>query len=102
MVIVASIDWTPTTCLQTTQGLSCRSKSNDATPKELEKHFQSEETLCVLTFLHHVSLEIQRTNLELQKESITAIELYRIITPLQYKLKQRLDTSFFGIQCRKI
>ncbi|CAF4392521.1 unnamed protein product, partial [Rotaria magnacalcarata] len=46
--------------------------------------------------------EIQKTNLELQKECITAIDLYRIITSLQYKLKQRLDTGFFGIHCRQI
>ncbi|CAF4257829.1 unnamed protein product [Rotaria magnacalcarata] len=45
---------------------------------------------------------IQKTNLELQKECITAIDLYRIITSLQYKLKQRLDTGFFGIHCRQI
>ena len=77
-------------------------QSNDEIPKELEKYFQSEETLCVLTFLHHVLFEIQKTNLELQKEFITAIDLYRIITSLQYKLKQRLDTSFFGTQCRQI
>ena len=74
-------------------------QSNDEIPKELEKYFQSEETLCVLTFLHHVLFEIPKTNLELQKEFITAIDLYRIITSLQYKLKQRLDTSFFGTQC---
>ncbi|CAM4751259.1 unnamed protein product [Rotaria magnacalcarata] len=74
---------------------------NKEIPKELEKHFQSEETLCVLPFLH-VLFEIQKTNLELQKECITAIDLYRIITSLQYKLKQRLDTGFFGIHCRQI
>lgn len=77
-------------------------QSNKEIPTELEKHFQSEETLCVLAFLHHVLFEIQKTNLELQKQSITAIDLYRIITSLQYKLKQRLDTGFFGIQCRQI
>ena len=77
-------------------------QSNDEIPTELEKYFQSEETLCVLTFLHHVLFEIQKTNLELQKEFITAIDLYRIITSLQYKLKQRLDTSIFGTQCRQI
>ena len=52
--------------------------------------------------MHHVLFEIQKTNLELQKEFITAINLYRIITSLQYKLKQRLDTSVFGTQCRQI
>ncbi|CAM4985979.1 unnamed protein product [Rotaria socialis] len=77
-------------------------QSNRETPKELEKNFQSEETLCILTFLHHILFEIQKTNLELQKKSITAIDLYRIITSIQYKPKQRLDTSFFGIQCRNL
>ncbi|CAF2145677.1 unnamed protein product [Rotaria magnacalcarata] len=75
---------------------------NKEIPKELENHFQSEETLCVLSFLHHVLFEIQKTNLELQKECITAIDSYRIITSLQYKLKQRLNTGFFGIHCRQM
>ncbi|CAF3694557.1 unnamed protein product [Rotaria socialis] len=75
---------------------------NKEIPKELEKHYQSEETLCVLSFLHHVLFEIQKPNLELQKKCITAIDLNRIIISLQYKLKQRLDTGLFGIHCRQI
>jgi hypothetical protein len=55
-------------------------QSNDETPKELQKNFESEETLCVLTMLHHILFEIQKTNLELQKESIRAVNLYQIIT----------------------
>jgi hypothetical protein len=77
-------------------------QSKEDIPQELEHFFQCEETLCVLTFLHHILFEIQKANLELQKESITAIDLYRIITTLQYKLKQRVDTSFFGIYCRQL
>jgi hypothetical protein len=77
-------------------------QSKEDIPQELEHFFQCEETLCVLTFLHHILFEIQKANLELQKESITAIDLYRIITTLQYKLKQRVDTSYFGIYCRQL
>jgi hypothetical protein len=61
-------------------------QSNKETPKELENKFQSEETLCILTFLHHILFEIQKSALELQNESITAIDLYRITTSIQYKL----------------
>ena len=68
----------------------------------MRNFFQCEQTLCLLTFLHHILFEIQKSNLELQKEFITARHLYRIITSLQYKLKQQIDTSFFGIHCRQL
>ena len=76
--------------------------SNKGIPAELKKNFESEETLCVLTFLQHVLFEIQKSNLELQKEFVTAVDLHRIITSLHYKLKQRVDTMFFGIHCQQL
>ena len=77
-------------------------ESNKKIPGELKEIFESEETLCVLMFLHHILFEIQKTNLELQRECVTAVDLHRIISTLRYKLKQRMDNSFFGIHCRQL
>lgn len=77
-------------------------QSNKQIPIELKKTFESSETLCVLAFLHHVLFEIRKANLELQKSSVTAIDLHRIISTLQYKLKQRVDNLFFGAYCRQL
>ncbi|CAF1571231.1 unnamed protein product [Rotaria magnacalcarata] len=46
--------------------------------------------------------QVRRLTWNYKKESITAIDLYRIIPSIQYKLKKRLDTSCFGIQCRNL
>ena len=64
--------------------------------------FESEETLCVLMFLHHTLFEIQKANLDLQKEATTAVDLQRIISTLRYKLEQRMANSFFRIHCCRL
>ncbi|CAF3611196.1 unnamed protein product [Rotaria sp. Silwood1] len=55
---------------------------------------------CILSFLQHVLFEIHQKNLELQRYYTTAVDLFRIITSIKNKLKERIDSQFFGAACR--
>ncbi|CAF4439097.1 unnamed protein product, partial [Rotaria sp. Silwood2] len=69
-------------------------------PKEIKQFFERDEATCILSFLQHVLFEIHQKNLELQRYYSTAVDLYRIITSIKNKLKERINAQFFGAACR--
>lgn len=75
------------------------STENDC-PKELQEFFSSEEAHCVLCFLEHILHIIQKANLKLQRRYLSAVALHRIITDLKFNLQQRVNSGFFGTNCR--
>ncbi|CAF1058437.1 unnamed protein product [Didymodactylos carnosus] len=74
--------------------------AQDDCPNELIQFFSLEEGPCVLSFLEHILFIIQKTSLQLQRSYTTAVDLHRLITSLKFELQQRLDSSFFGSNCR--
>ncbi|CAF1516743.1 unnamed protein product [Rotaria sordida] len=73
---------------------------DDDCPKELQEFFSSEEGHCVLSFLEYILHIIQKSNLKLQRQYLSAVSLHQIITDLKINLQQRLISSFYGTSCR--
>ncbi|CAF4047485.1 unnamed protein product [Rotaria sordida] len=69
-------------------------------PLEIKQFFERDEVPYILSFLQHVLFEIHQKNLELQRYYTTAVDLFRIITSIKNKLKERIDSQFFGAACR--
>jgi hypothetical protein len=72
----------------------------DDCPLELKSFFELDELPCVLIFLQNVLFELHKKNLELQRSYTTAVDLFRIISSIKTKLKERIDAEFFGASCR--
>ncbi|CAF1463507.1 unnamed protein product [Rotaria sp. Silwood1] len=73
---------------------------DDGCPRELTEFFSCEEGHRVLSFLQNILSIIQNSNLKLQRRYLAGVSLHQIITELKLKLQQRLDSSFFGTNCR--
>ena len=68
----------------------------------LKLFFESDESLCVLYFLHNVLGEIQLAELQLQRSYTTVVDLHRIITRLINKLQQRQADKLYGQGTRQL
>jgi hypothetical protein len=75
-------------------------EQNENCPVEIKQFFERDEVTCILSFLQHILFEIHQKNLELQRYYITAVDLFRIITSIKNKLKEHIDSQFFGAACR--
>ncbi len=76
-----------------------KTKKPNRTAKNLQllkSFFEDDCSLCILSFLESVLVDIQRAELKLQRVSTTAVNLYGIITNLIKKLEQRMNDKYFG------
>ncbi|CAF3205487.1 unnamed protein product [Rotaria sp. Silwood2] len=69
-------------------------------PLEIKQLFERDEVPCILSFLQHILFEIHKKNLELQRYYTIAVDLFRIITSIKNKLKERIDSQLFCAACR--
>jgi hypothetical protein len=78
---------------QTTAAVSNNENKNKTL---LKSFFESNDGLCVLSFLSNILDEIQKAELQLQRSYTTAVDLHQIISGLVKKLHQRLSDKFYG------